>query len=400
MIKRLGTFIPSLFRLVKIHNLHNHFLRNTDKFALINRIVLRKWLYKIFLGVNILFALSLILSYMSVHINPDTFEFPALFGLAYPYLLLINIIFAVIWVVALKFEALISVVIIAAGFTHFSNYIKIKKPSTDKTGTFQVQSYNLRLFNYFEGRKGAISEKKILELLKNQQSDIICLQELYIVGDPSLKEQAIMAALGGKYYSHFKVIGTGKNRYYGIATLSKFPIVGKGDIVYEKSSSLSIYSDILNGKDTIRIFNNHLQSFRLHRMERTFLNELTGSSEDKETLNEIKSISSSLRKGFIKRASQAKALKVQINKSLYPVIVAGDFNDTPVSYSYRKIRKGLFDAFVSAGYGAGFTYKGNYPPNRIDYILYDDKFECRHFDIIKMKYSDHYPIVAYFRQKN
>ncbi len=361
---------------------------------------MKKLLYRIFLALNILFALALLLSYLAVHINPDNFAFPALFGLAYLYLLLINLFFAIIWIVALRFEALISVLVIAAGLTHLSNYIKFQKPSGDKTGTFRVQSYNLRLFNYFETRRNTISEKRILELLKNQQSDIICLQELYIMGNPELKEEAINAALGGKYYSHFKVISTGKNRYYGIATLSKYPIIGRGDIVHAHSSSLSIYSDVIAGGDTMRVFNNHLQSFHLHRMERTFLNELAAASEDKETLSEIKSISSSLRRGFIRRASQAKAVKAKIDVSPYPVIVAGDFNDTPVSYSYRTIRKGLNDAFVSAGYGAGFTYKGNYPPNRIDYILYDDKLECRQFDIVKVRYSDHYPIIAYFRKKN
>jgi endonuclease/exonuclease/phosphatase family metal-dependent hydrolase len=361
---------------------------------------LKKLLYRIFLALNILFALALVLSYLAVHINPDNFAFPALFGLAYLYLLLINLFFAIIWIVALRFEALISVLVIAAGLTHLSNYIKFQKPSGDKTGTFRVQSYNVRLFNYFETRRNTISEKRILELLKNQQSDIICLQELYIMGNPELKEQAIIAALGGKYYSHFKIISTGKNRYYGIATLSKYPIIGRGDIVHAHSSSLSIYSDVIAGGDTMRVFNNHLQSFHLHRMERTFLNELAAASEDKETLSEIKSISSSLRRGFIRRASQAKAVKAKIDVSPYPVIVAGDFNDTPVSYSYRTIRKGLYDAFVSAGYGAGFTYKGNYPPNRIDYILYDDKLECRQFDIVKVRYSDHYPIIAYFRKKN
>jgi endonuclease/exonuclease/phosphatase family metal-dependent hydrolase len=373
---------------------------NTDKFASIKKTSLKKLFYRTLLAVNILFAFALVLSYLAVNINPDTFALPAFFGLAYLYLLLINIIFAVAWAVALKYEALISVAVIAAGITHFSNYIKISKPSGDKTGTFQVQSYNLRLFNYFEGKKSGNSEKRILELLKNQQSDIICLQEIYIEGDPDQKEKEIRLALGGKYYSHFKMISTGKNHHYGIATLSKFPIVKKGDIVHEKSSSLSIYSDVLVKNDTIRIFNNHLQSFRLHRMERSFLNEMVETSDDKETINEILTISSSLKKGFIKRASQAKAVKAKIDKSPYPVIVAGDFNDTPVSYSYRKIRKGLNDAFVSSGYGAGFTYKGNYPPNRIDYILYNDAFECRHFDIVKVKFSDHYPIIAFFRKKN
>jgi endonuclease/exonuclease/phosphatase family metal-dependent hydrolase len=90
-------------------------------------------------------------------------------------------------------------------------------------------------------------------------------------------------------------------------------------------------------------------------------------------------------------------VKGQINHSPYPVIVAGDFNDTPVSYSYRKIRKGLNDAFVNSGYGAGFTYKGNYPANRIDYILYDNALKCKYFDIIRVRFSDHYPIAAYFK---
>ena len=374
--------------------------RNTDKLALTNQNALKKFLYKAFLGANILFALFLIFSYLSVHIDPDIIALPALFGLAYPYLLLVNIIFAIVWLVMLRWEALVSIVVILAGFTHFSNYIKIQKPSGDKTGTFQVQSYNVRLFNYFEGRSTSSSEKRILELLRNQGADIICLQEIYIMGDPVQKEREIRSALGGKYFSHFKVISSGKNRYYGIATLTRFPIISRGDIVHEKSSSLSIYSDILAGKDTIRVFNNHLQSFRLHRMERTFLSELVETSDDKEALSELVSISSSLRNGFVKRASQAQAVKTRLGKSPYPVIVVGDFNDTPVSYSYRKIRKGLNDSFVSSGYGAGFTYKGNYPPNRIDYILYDNALECRHFDILKVKYSDHYPIVAYFRKKN
>jgi len=117
-------------------------------------------------------------------------------------------------------------------------------------------------------------------------------------------------------------------------------------------------------------------------------------------MNEVKSLSVSLKKGFVKRALQAQVVKGQITRSPFPVIVVGDFNDTPVSYSYRKIRKGLFDSFVNSGYGAGFTYKGNYPPNRIDYILYDKTLINSYFEIKKVKYSDHYPIIAYFKNKN
>jgi endonuclease/exonuclease/phosphatase family metal-dependent hydrolase len=341
----------------------------------------------------------LLISYLAVIISPDDFALPAFFGLAYPYLLLINIILVIIWAMLLRFEALISVVIIAIGLTHFSNYIKLTRPKGDKTNTFKVLSYNVRLFNFFENNHGITSENKIIQFLKSRKPDIICLQEFFLQGNPKVEETMIKAALGGEYHSHMKVFGSGKNRYYGIITLSRFPIARKGEIIHPGSSSLSIFTDILIGKDTFRIYNNHLQSFRLHRMERSFIEELT-TSDDIETLNEVKSLSRSLKKGFVKRALQAQVVKNHINKSPYPVVVVGDFNDTPVSYAYRKIRKSLNDSFVSSGYGAGFTYKGNYPPNRIDYILYDDPLVSSYFEIIKARYSDHYPIVAYFRKKN
>ena len=360
---------------------------------------LRKILYKILLVVNAVFAFALLISYLAVVISPDSFALPAFFGLAYPYLLLINIILVIIWAMLLRFEAIISIVVIAIGFHHFSNYIKLAKPTGDKTNTIKVLSYNVRLFNYFENTHGVTSDKKIIQFLKNQKPDIICLQEYFLLGNSKVEEAFFETALGGEYFTHLKIIGSGKNKSYGIVTFSKFPIISKGEIIHPGSSSLSIYTDVLIQNDTFRIYNNHLQSFRLMRMERSFINELT-ASDDKETMTEVKSLSLSLKKGFVKRANQAKVVKDHINRSPYPVIVLGDFNDTPVSYAYTKIRKGLNDSFVNSGYGAGFTYRGNYPANRIDYILYDDALINSFFEIIKVKYSDHYPIISYFRKKN
>jgi endonuclease/exonuclease/phosphatase family metal-dependent hydrolase len=357
----------------------------------------RRILHRVFLGINIFFALPLLISYLAVHINPGDFALPAFFGLAYPYLLLINLVIVVLWAVNLRFEAFISIVVIAIGFTHFSNYIKLRKPGSDKEGAFKVMSYNLRLFNYYENKGVSDSEKKVFALVRSSKPQIICFQELYIKGDPEEKDREIKKALGGKYYSHTKLTGKGKDKYYGIATYSVYPIVGRGQILHPGSSSLSIYTDIVIESDTFRVFNNHLQSFRLRSIEESFMEELIGA-EDKQTMNEVRSLSHSLREGFKRRALQSQVVKDYLNRSPYPVIVAGDFNDTPVSYAYRKIRKGLSDSFVSSGYGAGFTYRGNYPPNRIDYILYDNKLTSVNFEIIKVKYSDHYPIIAWFRK--
>jgi len=359
---------------------------------------LRTFIKKVLLAVNILFAVALLISYLAVHISPEDFALPAFFGLAYPYLLLSNLIFAIVWALLLKYEALISVAVIALGITHLSNYIKIGKPTGNKERTIRVMSYNVRLFNNYE-KQNSSSEKKVISFLREQKPDIICLQEFYVNGSPSVKDQEFKTALGVKYYSHMKVIGSGRNHYYGIVTYSKYPIVLKGQMTHPGSSSLSIFSDIVIEKDTFRVFNNHLQSFRLRKMERSFIEEMTDPA-DNEAIDAMKSLSVSLRKAFISRARQAEVLEAQIEKSPYPVIVTGDFNDTPVSYSYRTIRKGLKDSFVHSGYGAGFTYRGNYPANRIDYILYDEAFESRYFEILKVRYSDHYPVMAYLKKMN
>jgi len=337
------------------------------------------------------------MSYLAVHINPVNFALPALFGLAYPYLLLVNIILAITWAALLRYEAFISVVVIAIGISHFSNYLKIKKSAGNKENTFKVFSCNVMAFSNLGYAQTDATERKVFELIKSQNPDLLCLQEFSITGNPSRKEEEVITTLGGKYYSHMKVIGNGRNKFRGIITISKYPIVSRGEIAYPQSSSFSIYSDVVIDTDTFRIYNNYLQSFRLISMQRPFMEEIVGPV-DKETIRGMRRIAGSLRRGFIIRATQSKILKDHINRSPYPVIVIGDFNDTPISYAYRKIRKGLYDSFVNSGYGAGFTYNGNYPPNRIDYILYDDALINTSFEIIKVRYSDHYPIVAYFRK--
>lgn len=360
---------------------------------------MKRLVYRALLTVNITFVIALFISYLAVHISPGDFVLPAFFGLAYPYLLLINLLFVIIWTLFLRFEAIFSIIAIALGFNHLTNYMKIGRHTGELNGTFKVISYNVRLFNSFENKRNPASESGILTLLKTQQPDILCLQEFYGTGNLGQKERAINVSLGGNYFSHLKIIGSGKNRFYGIATFSKFPIIRRGEFIHPGSSSLSIFTDVIIKKDTFRIFNNHLQSFRLKSMERSFFEEITDYEEDK-TIGQLRNISASLSNGFVLRAKQAKVVKSQISNSPYPVIVAGDFNDTPVSFSYRTIRKGLNDSFVTSGYGAGFTYKGNYPPNRIDYILYTDALESSHFDIIKARFSDHYPIVSWLRKKN
>jgi endonuclease/exonuclease/phosphatase family metal-dependent hydrolase len=355
---------------------------------------MRKLFRKILLAINILFAGLLLMSYLAVLISPEDFILPAFFGLMYPYLLIINVVIAVIWAVNLKLQALLSVGVILLGFSHLMNYIKPSRSASGVEPLFSLMSYNVRLFNLYEGPGTVSTETEILNLVTEEQPDILCIQEYYAGSDWRGITGRFSSVMGQQIESHVKMTGRGATGAYGIATFSRFPIINRGEIIHPNSPSLTIYTDLTIGSDTFRIFNNHLQSFRLGRTERSFIAGIMGNQESR--YSEIRNVYMSLRDGFVKRASQAKVLKAFIDNSPYPVIVTGDFNDTPVSYSYRKIRKGLTDSFLKAGYGAGFTYRGNYPPNRIDYILHDNKVKAVRFNVTKVRFSDHYPVRAGF----
>jgi endonuclease/exonuclease/phosphatase (EEP) superfamily protein YafD len=103
-----------------------------------------------------------------------------------------------------------------------------------------------------------------------------------------------------------------------------------------------------------------------------------------------------MKSAYIKRAAQIETVAEYIRKSPYPVIFCGDFNDTPVSYSYRQINNELQDAFVDAGTGLGQTHTHILPLLRIDYIFHSKSLMAVDQKTINKDYSDHFPVVARF----
>lgn len=350
----------------------------------------------ILLAVNLVFVAALAFACLSVFINPAAIAFPAIFGLAYPYIVIANIAMVLFWAALRKWYALISIVAIGASFGHIHNFIRFTNHGEEVHHDLKVMSYNVRLFNLYEESQRD-SHRKMLQLLRQEDPGILCMQEYFVKGDPATGEQKLKEGLGEKLQTHVRVVKSGPASYYGIATITRYPVICRGNVTHPGSSSLTIFTDIVVDTDTFRVYNNHLQSFRLRRIEGNLLNEIT-MEDHGNSMDNIAGLYKSLVQGFASRAVQVDRVRKHIETSPYPVIIAGDFNDTPVSYTYRRMRRGLKDAFVDAGYGAGFTYRGKYPRNRIDYILYGEGIECTDFDIVKVRYSDHYPIIAYFRR--
>ena len=104
-----------------------------------------------------------------------------------------------------------------------------------------------------------------------------------------------------------------------------------------------------------------------------------------------------------KRSIQADSLARHIQKAMgdgpmpRTIIVCGDFNDSPISYSHYRVSRLLKDAYTESGNGFGFSYNRNKMFFRIDHILASPNlkpYQCKVDRSIKE--SDHYPIYSYF----
>ncbi len=342
----------------------------------------------------------MLLSYLSIFISPEKIWLLAFFGLAYPFLLIVNSLFIIFWIYKKRKLFIISLIAILLGWNYLATYIQIplKKQNKDteisKNG-FNILSFNVRLFDLYNWSETENTLPEIFEFINTQEFDFMCFQEFFTQNSGELSENSIMNNIKNKYFTHIDYAIENINYNYGIATFSKHPIVNRGVINFSNSSNSSIYTDVVINKDTIRIFNNHLQSIRFNKNNYSFI---TNSKvlKDEERLKEIKDISFRLRDAFIKRASQANIISKHIQNSPYPVVVCGDFNDVPVSYSYRTMKGNLNDSFVEAGKGIGTTYMGKFPSFRIDFIFHSKEIKCVHFDIPNVKLSDHFPITGEF----
>ena len=372
---------------------------------------MKKALKKTLLLLNLVFAGSLLLAYLSVYISPEDFWPLAFFGLAYPVLLLLNLLMVILWSFRKNKFLLISLVTILLGSGHIRNFIQIpvfkkKEFYVSKNDTlhgdtlaprkvFAFLSYNVRLFNYYKWADNPAAGEMILDLIADTNPEILCLQEIYTPVEGNIASLSLKDGTGSYAYSQIAYAkGSSLIGKYGIATLSVFPIVNSGELRFPGTHNLVIFTDLKVHNDTLRIYNTHLQSIRLRKREYDIIKMLNSGEE--ETMNEIKDISSRLKYAFRKRAHQAEILSDHIRESPWPVIVCGDFNDTPVSYTYHKIRGNLLDAFIESGKGIGNTYSGMFPSYRIDYILYSRDLKSGGFETARVDYSDHFPVKCRF----
>lgn len=351
------------------------------------------------LAMNALSIFFLLLSYAAGHLSPEKFWVLALFGLAYPLLLAINVFFVLWWLFLRRMFFLFPLLAIVAGYPELKSTFAFNISSPDVSGsanvnnTLKVMTFNSRLFDLYNWTHNLDTRENIFYMLRTESPDIICLQEFFhSENEPFRNIDKLEKVLRAKNY-HVDYSTTLRNRdHWGIATYSVYPIIGKKTIRFgKKGGNLCLATDIVAGKDTLRIFNVHLESIRFKSEDYKFV-ENFGTDKESQEMEKSKRIIGKLKIAFGRRARQADILKKEIERSPYKVIVCGDFNDTPTSYAYRTISRNLKDTFIESETGMSQTYAGAFPSFRIDYILHDKNFSSFGYEVIQENFSDHYPV--------
>ena len=363
----------------------------------------RRLTKKFFIVSNIILAVLFLLGCYGGWADPKTWWPLGFLTLAAFYLLLLLTGFIIFWLFVKPWWSLISVVAILLAYKPVTNIIPVRfSASFDKqkqTAALRIMSWNVEHFDILEHKNHPEKKQQMLQLINDYQPDIACYQEM-VGSDKNAKAiNYIPDIIQGEgftdyHYSFNPKLDFDGNHHFGIIIFSKYPIINKQTISFYPNDYNSIfqYADIVKGKDTVRVFNIHLQSLKFSATNLEYIEKPDITAD--EDLKKSKSLISKLKTGFLKRKKQAERIREELDKSPYPVIVCGDFNDVPNSYSYNTIGQGLKNTFKEKGSGIGRTFSGISPTLRIDNIFAADRFTVKQFLRIPKKLSDHFPIFA------
>ena len=352
---------------------------------------------KLVLWVNCGIAIALLISYLAPITDPRKYWIIAFFGLAYPPVLLLNVLLIVYWTFRKSWYALVSVLCILIGINVLKNNIGFNWGENSHVrgdNAVRIMTYNVHNFKKYSGGRDTSTKTEILALIKSEAPDVIGIQEFFTRkrGRYAMTD-SIKKGLGLKHYYFENIIGN-TDEAIGIAVFSKFPITNTGFIPLSEANSENqcIYVDIKKAKRIFRVYSVHLQSIKFKSEDYQYLDTVT--QHGRTDLTSTRRLGGKLKRAFIKRAEQVFTIKEHTKTCPYPYIIAGDFNDTPTSFAVSQMARGLKNTFREKGVGLGRTYNGDFPNYQIDYVLASRQFDVSSYHIIEKKLSDHYPIVT------
>lgn len=350
---------------------------------------------------NGLAVLALLLAYASTRVNPQHWWPLAFFGMAYPYLLWANLAFVGWWLLFRRKRMLPSLLAVLLGWTFLGQYVQPFGRTTapgNVRNPFTLMSWNVRLFNLYNWSHNQQTRDEIMELLRVEDPDILCMQEFLNVGpgNPLMVKDTLLTSYRFTHCADAYTVHTRGDQYLGIAIFSTYPILRHGSLHFpDELNNLCLWADIAVNTDTIRVYTAHLASLRFGDGDYQFIRHLEKGGGSDSLARAGGRIMARIKDAFIRRANEVAMITAHMRTSPWPVVYCGDLNDTPMSYSYHELlRSGLVDAFAESGQGFGNTYIGDVPSFRIDHIMHGPQFRSWGFRTLPDELSDHHPITC------
>ena len=361
---------------------------------------LRVIVKRILVVLNIITALLYLLSCLAPYVNPkDSWVF-AFLGLAFPFLLALLLGFVFLWLILKLKSAWFPLIILLFGYKSIAVFWAFNTANgfeTDKKANhIRIASWNVARFLEWKRNNNEKSQTrlKMLEQIKKQDADILCLEEFFHSPDEQFYNNISEIREMGYPYYFFSFDPDGENQFIGSIIFSKYPMLDTGMVRYFRPSMTEalVNADIKINDDTIRVYSTHLQSVQFRQRDYEAITDIK-NAEDSLFANS-KSVLSKVKKAMRLRSAQADIARQIMDDSPYPSIFCGDLNDTPNSYTYFTIRGEMKDAFLEKGFGIGRTYSSLSPTLRIDYIFTDKNFKIDQFTRVTKYLSDHFMILA------
>ncbi len=352
-------------------------------------------LSRVVLLLSIVVALLMIATGYSGLVNPESCALWSVSGLLFPFFVLLDIVFVFLCLVVRRRYAIIPLLSLLVCYGPIRSYVPFNFTKEPPKDALTILSYNVYRYAGWDYLKK--KHNPIVDYIAHSGADIVCLQESATRDYDSLLIDPVLNPVYEYRDTMMKKIDGEQLTLY-----SHYPIISGERIEYESKGNMSMANELLVEGDTVLVVNNHLETNGLSRDDKKKFQDMVKGEQDK---NLELAILGKLKEAAQKRGHEAAAVAeyIQRYRERHPyrsVIVCGDFNDTPISWAYRTVAKGLQDCYVNAGNGPGYTYERHTIHVRIDHILCSKDFEVYECKVDKqISASDHYPVLCKVKKR-
>lgn len=328
------------------------------------------------------------------YVPPEVMALPSVMVLALPYMVILSVVAILAWLMNKSWLiAGIGILMLIICWTpvHMNFPFNTSKKPADNAVTFTLLTWNVAHGEDFT--KPDASFNRTFHTILEKDADIVCLQEMISFTPseiPNMTQELYDSICSRypyreKYNAHdvqifskypFTRLPQAEDHYYPNARFARFKIKGH----------------------PFMLCNVHLTSYAIDPKDQTVISGIRSPQGLEHSLKNFKNtLYHKLSKSFPLRSGVTKNLLWNIREYQGPVIVCGDFNDVPASWTYRLfIKDGFRDAYADTNPFCTATFYNNFLFFHIDQIMYRGMIRPLWVDRIDVRSSDHYGLISEF----